>query len=109
MLPFTFLDNALILIYVVEKEIVMRKSHLTISQIVAVLHAVEFGGKTVAGVCRDARITQYCYYRWKAKYGRMDARDLHKLMDLDEENQHLRRIYVDLYSDCQLLRASIKK
>lgn len=48
----------------------MRKIRFTLHQIIAVLKSVEVG-KTAKDVCREAAISETCYYNRKAKYGGM--------------------------------------
>lgn len=71
----------------------MKKSRYTESQIVKILKEVE-GGRLVKEVCREYSISDATYYNWKAKYGGMEASDIKRLKDLEDENrmgQSLRR------------------
>ena len=54
----------------------MRKKRFTEQQIIKVLKQVE-GGRSAADVCREYGISQATYYNWKAKYGGMEASDIH--------------------------------
>jgi putative transposase len=66
------------------EEITMRKARFTEHQIIAVLKSVE-AGRTVKDVCREAGISEASYYNWKAKYGGMEASDIKKMKDLEDE------------------------
>jgi putative transposase len=66
------------------EEITMRKARFTEHQIIAVLKSVE-AGRTVKDVCREAGISEASYYKWKAKYGGMEASDIKKMKDLEDE------------------------
>ena len=73
----------------------MRKARFTEHQFIAVLKSVE-AGRTVKDVCREAGISEVSYYNRKTKYGGMEASDIKKLKDLEEENRHLKQMFADL-------------
>jgi putative transposase len=62
----------------------MRKSKFSETQIITILKAVE-AGKTVRDVCREHEISDATYYKWKTKYGGMEAADIRRLRELEEE------------------------
>ncbi|MBM7355891.1 UNVERIFIED_ORG: putative transposase [Enterobacter sp. JUb101] len=66
----------------------MHKIRFTEHQIIAVLKSVE-AGRTFKYVCREAAISEASYYNWKAKYGGMEAADIKKIKDLEDENRRL--------------------
>lgn len=73
----------------------MRKSEFSEHQILSVLKAVE-SGRAVKDVCSDHEISEATYYRWKSKYGGMEAADIQRLRELEEENRRLKQRYADL-------------
>jgi putative transposase len=86
----------------------MRKSRFTESQIVATLKQVE-GGRQVKDVCRELGISDATYYAWKSKYGGMEAADVRRLKELEEENSRLKRMYADLALENTALKDVIAK
>ncbi len=74
----------------------MRTSKFTEAQILVILKRVEAGEKVGAGAlwaaCRAHGISEQTYYRWKAKYGGMEANQLQRLRQLEDENHRLKRI-----------------
>jgi putative transposase len=46
-------------------------------------------GKDVAGVCRELRISEQTYYRWRNQFGGLKADDAKRLKDLERENSTL--------------------
>ena len=73
----------------------MKRSRFTESQIVSILKEADAGRK-VDDVCRQYGISSATYYNWKSKYGGMEASDVKKLKELQEENDKLKRMYADL-------------
>lgn len=86
----------------------MRKSRFSETQIVRTLREVE-AGRQVKDVCRELGISEATYYNWKAKYGGMDASDVRRLKDLEEENARLKRMYADLALENTALKDVIAK
>ena len=86
----------------------MRKSKFTESQIVTTLKQVE-GGRHVKDVCRELGISDATYYVWKSKYGGMEAADVRRLKDLEEENSRLKRMFADLSLENMALKDVIAK
>ena len=86
----------------------MKKSRFTESQIVAVLKQHE-AGMSVADLCREHGITNATFYKWKAKYGGMDASQLKRIRELEEENSKLKRMYAELSLVHHALKDAIEK
>lgn len=73
----------------------MRKSKYSESQIIGILKEVE-AGRLVKEVCRERGISDATYYQWKSKYGGMEASDIKRLRELEEENRKLKVMVADL-------------
>jgi putative transposase len=86
----------------------MRKSKFSESQIVQTLKQVE-GGRQVKEVCRELGISDATYYVWKSKYGGMEASDVRRLRELEDENAKLMRMYADLALEVTALKDVIAK
>ena len=86
----------------------MRKSRFKESEIVSVLKEVE-GGRNIKDVCREIGISETTYYNWKTKYGGMEASDIRRLKEFEEENRRLKQMYADLSLENQALKDIVKK
>jgi putative transposase len=86
----------------------MKKSHFTETQIVKILKEIE-SGRLVKEVCRENGISDATYYNWKSKYGGMEASDVKRLKDLEEENRRLKQMYAELSLDHKILKDVIEK
>jgi len=73
----------------------MRRTRFSETQIVKILKEVE-GGRTAKEVCREYGVSSATYYKWKSKYGGMEASDIIRLKELEEENRRLKQMYADL-------------
>ena len=86
----------------------MRRSRFTETQIVRILKEADVG-VTVREVCRKHGISDATYYKWKSKYGGLDASDLRRMRELETENSRLKRMYADLSFENEALKDLISK
>ena len=63
----------------------------------------------VKDMCREATIAKASYDNWKAKYGGMEAADIKKIKDLEDENRRLKQMFADLSLECRALKDVIEK
>jgi putative transposase len=72
----------------------MKKKHFTCEQIAKILKEFEVG-KTAAEISREYGISQAAFYKWRQRYAGMQASELKRLKELEEENTRLKRIILD--------------
>ena len=72
----------------------MKKSRFTDSQILAILKEAESGVR-VPDLCRKHGMSDATFYKWRAKYGGMDASMMKRLKELEEENRRLKKMYAE--------------
>ena len=73
----------------------MRTSKFTESQMMAALKQAE-AGMSVNDISRQVGISPATFYKWRAKYGGLEASELSRLRELEEENRRLMQMYADL-------------
>lgn len=60
-------------------------------------------------VCREYSISDATYYQWKSKYGGMEAADVRRLKELEDENCRLKQMYADISLEHRALKDVIAK
>lgn len=86
----------------------MKVSRYTESQIIGILRQAE-GGVPVADLCREHGMSNASFYKWRAKYGGMDAAMISQMKAMEEENRRLKRMYADLSMQNDLLKEALGK
>ena len=81
----------------------MCKSKYTDSQILAILKQNE-NGVAVQDLCREHGMSSAQFYKWRAKFGGMDASLMKRMKELEEENKRLKKMYAE-----ERLKAEIRK
>ena len=77
-------------------------------QILAILRQAE-GGVPVAELCREHGMSNASFYKWRSKYGGMDASMVSQMKAMEEENRRLKRMYADLSMQADLLKEALGK
>ena len=72
----------------------MKRSRFTDSQIITILKQAE-AGTPVPELCREHGISSASFYKWRSKFGGMDAALMSRLKELEEENRRLKKMYAE--------------
>lgn len=86
----------------------MKTSRYSEAQILAILRRAE-GGVPVAELCREHGMSNASFYKWRAKYGGMDASLISQMKAIEDENRRLKRMYADLSMQADLLKEALGK
>ena len=86
----------------------MKTSKFSESQIVAILKQQEAGVK-VADICREHGISNATFYKWRSKYGGMDASRLKRVKELEHENARLKKMYANVQLEADAMREAFTK
>ena len=86
----------------------MRKSRFTETQIMGILRQAE-GGLAVGDLCREHAISNATFYKWRSKYGGMDASMISEMKGIEDENRRLKKMYAELSMQNELLKEALGK
>ena len=86
----------------------MKQRKYSEGQIVRILQEAE-AGVPVVELVRKYGFSQSAFYRWRAKYGGMEASALRKLKMLEEENRRLKKMYAELSLEHIALKEVLEK
>ena len=78
------------------------------SQIVKILKEAE-AGRSVKELCRDYGMSDTTFYRWRSKYGGMEASDIRRLKELESENSKLKHMFAELSLENTALKDLLEK
>lgn len=73
----------------------MKKSQFSPTQIASILKEFE-GGKTAEMITREHGVSKASLYKWRQRYGGLEASELKRIKELEEENSRLKRMYANL-------------
>ena len=86
----------------------MKKTRYTDAQIMGILKQAE-NGVRVSELCREHGMSSASFYKWRAKYGGMDASMMSELRETKAELVRLKRMYADLSLQNDLIRDALSK
>lgn len=86
----------------------MKKVRFTETQIISILKQQE-AGLSVKDLAREHGISEATFYNWKAKYGGMEANEVKRMKELEEENSRLKRIVANLTLENDAIKNVLEK
>jgi putative transposase len=86
----------------------MKKSRFTETQIIGIIKEAD-AGMPIKEICRKHGISDATYYKWKSRYGGMNASDLKRMKELERELSQLKRMYADVAMENRALKDLIEK
>jgi len=85
----------------------MKKSRFTHSQILAVLKQAE-AGTPVPELCREHGISGATFYKWRSKFGGMDASLTARLKELEEEDRRFKKMYAEEHIKAEIRQEALE-
>jgi len=86
----------------------MKKSRFTDAAVMSILLQAE-GGMAVPELCREHAISNAPFYKWRAKYGGMDASMMAEMKVTQDENRRLKKMFAELSMQNEMLKEALGK
>lgn len=86
----------------------MKTSRFSDSQILSILKQAE-AGAPVPEICREHGISSATFYKWRSKYGGMDASLMARLKELEDENRRLKKMYAEERLKAEIIKEALEK
>ena len=74
----------------------------------AILKQAE-GGVPVSELCREHGMSSASFYKWRSRYGGMDASMVSEMKAMADENRRLKRMYAEMSMQNDLLKEALGK
>ena len=81
----------------------MKRKRFTEEQIIGFLKQAE-AGMPIKELCRQGGFSDATFYKWRAKFGGMQATDAKRLRELESENSKLKRLLAEAHLDIHALK-----
>ncbi len=86
----------------------MKTSRYSDSQILAIIKQNE-SGVPVPDLCREHGMSSATFYKWRAKYGGMDASLIKRMKELEVENRRLKKMYAEERLKAEMVKDALSK
>jgi len=86
----------------------MKKSRYSDSQIMAILRQAE-AGTPVPELCREHGMSSASFYKWRSKFGGMDASLMARMKELEAENKRLKKMYAEERLKAEIVAEALAK
>jgi putative transposase len=83
----------------------IKKSRFTDEQIISFIKQAD-SGLPVQDLSRKHGFRNALFYKWRAKFGRMDVPDAKKLRELEAENNKLKKLLAEAHLDIHALNVA---
>ena len=86
----------------------MKNGRFSDAQIMRILKRAE-SGVPVSELCREHGMSSASFYKWRAKFGGMDASMVSQMKAMADENRRLKRMYAEMSMQNDLLKEALGK
>jgi putative transposase len=81
----------------------MKTARYSDAQIMGILKQAEVG-TPVSELCREHGMSSASFYKWRAKFGGMDASLIVEMKNMAEQNRRLKNMYAEMSMQNDLLK-----
>ena len=86
----------------------MKTARFSDAQIMSILRQAE-SGVSVSELCREHGMSSASFYKWRSRYGGMDASMVSEMKAMADENRRLKRMYAEMSMQNDLLKEALGK
>ena len=86
----------------------MKTARFSDAQIMGILRQAE-SGVPVSELCREHGLSSASFYKWRSRYGGMDASMVSEMKAMADENRRLKRMYAEMSMQNDLLKEALGK
>ena len=86
----------------------MKTSRYSDSRLLAIIKQNE-SGVPVPELCREHGMSSATFYKWRAKYGGMDASLMKRMKELEDENRRLKKMYAEERLKAEMVQDALSK
>lgn len=86
----------------------MKKSRFTDSQIMSILKQAK-AGTPVTELCHEHGMSNASFYKWRSRFGSMDASMMTRLKELEDENLRLKKMYAEERLKAEIIQEAMAK
>ena len=86
----------------------MKNGRFSDAQIMGILKQAK-SGVPVSELCREHGMSSVSFYKWRVKFGGMDASMVSQMKAVADENRRLKRMYAEMSMQNDLLKEALGK
>ena len=86
----------------------MKTARFSDAQIMGILRQAE-SGVPVSELCREHGMSSASFYKWRSRYGGMNASMVSEMKAMADENRRLKRMYAEMSMQNDLLKEALGK
>ena len=86
----------------------MKTARFSDAQIMGILRQAE-SGVPVSELCREHGMSSASFYKWRSRYGGIDASMVSEMKAMADENRRLKRMYAEMSMQNDLLKEALGK
>ena len=86
----------------------MKTARFSDAQIMGILRQAE-SGVSISELCREHGMSSASFYKWRARYGGMDASLMGRMKELEAENNRLKKMYADVQLQNDVIKEALAK